>query len=172
MSPAFAHPNRGTLLWALIRPKKFFAYRTITFYREAFQLSLAKFWGLKTRPEHHINNPVAKAFSVCPNRFSFALLTGSLLISFPQPTKIFQFGWSSILSNKFGNPWFNGRVLLPKAFRSLLRPSSFLEPNHPLTGLIVATFCYLLAVNYVFSHLQRLHENPFPMESKGFGSSA
>lgn len=35
----------------------------------------------------------------------------------------------------FGNLWFNGSMRLPRAYRSLARPSSAPEPSHPLTGV-------------------------------------
>jgi hypothetical protein len=31
----------------------------------------------------------------------------------------------------FGDPWIYGSMRLPKAYRSLARPSSVLKPNHP-----------------------------------------
>lgn len=73
-------------------------------------------------------------FELC--RFHSPLLAASRLISFPAPTKMFQFGAFPIITDHygevpFGNPGFIGSLHLPRAYRSLARPSSALEPSHP-----------------------------------------
>ena len=66
-------------------------------------------------------------------QFRSSLLSESLLLSFPHPTKIFQFGWSRLLShtcssNKWVLPFGFLRIVaylqLPVAFRRSSRPSS------------------------------------------------
>ena len=94
---------------------------------------------------------LAARHSVCSSPRSFALLTEYRLVSFPPLTKIFQFRGCSLLSKLFGNPGFNARVRLPRAFRNLLRPSSLFEPNHPLSGssnysLFIQQTCFLLPI--------------------------
>ena len=79
--------------------------------------------------------PLAGPHSVCPFPFSVALLAESLLFSFPLPTKIFQFSRCSASSLAIGYPRIKGRLHLPGAFRSLLRPSSLPKPSHPLIGM-------------------------------------
>lgn len=111
-----------------------FAYRALTFYDAVFQRTSTMQHALKEKPEHHISTQLAQGDSVCSLPSSFALLTEFLLVSFPRRTKIFQFCRSSPLPGQFGNPWFKGCLRLPTAFRSLLRPSSSLKPNHPLNG--------------------------------------
>lgn len=73
-------------------------------------------------------------FELC--RFHSPLLTASRLISFPAPTEMFQFGAFPIITDHygevpFGDPGFIGSLHLPRAYRSLARPSSALEPSHP-----------------------------------------
>ncbi len=78
-----------------------------------------------------------------------------VLISFPPPTKMFPFGgfppgtprspgfpgrhglspWREV---PFGDPGFNGCLRLPRAYRSLPRPSSAPEPSHPPGGVCAA----------------------------------
>ena len=72
-------------------------------------------------------------FGLLPGRSP--LLGESLLFSLPQGTKMFQFPWfasslgeddspSDCRVAPFGNPGINDRLRLPRAFRSLPRPSS------------------------------------------------
>jgi len=64
--------------------------------------------GLKAAP--HLLTACA-ADSVCPLPLSFALLTASLLLSFPSGTKIFQFpeyACTIIHGAQFGDPGFKG----------------------------------------------------------------
>jgi hypothetical protein len=71
------------------------------------------------------------------------LLTISRLISLPAPTEMFQFGAFPILNGSTPKCWdvplgylrFIDSLRLPGAYRSLARPSSALEPSHPMTGL-------------------------------------
>lgn len=78
-------------------------------------------------------------FELC--RFHSPLLTVSRLISFPAPTEMFQFGAFPIITDHygevpFGDPGFIGSLHLPRAYRSLARPSSALEPSHPPDSII------------------------------------
>ena len=73
-------------------------------------------------------------------RFYSPLLTVSRLISFPAPTKMFQSGAFPIITDHkgdfpLGHPRFKGSMHLAEAYRSLARPSSALEPSHPLAGI-------------------------------------
>lgn len=85
-------------------------------------------------------------FALC--RFRSPLLTASLLVSFPPPTKMFQSGgfpipngitmglpWQEVL---FGDLRFKGSLRLPGAYRSLARPSSAPEPSNPPNGVTLA----------------------------------
>jgi hypothetical protein len=84
-------------------------------------------------------------------RFRSPLLTVSLLISFPGGTKMFQFPpFPSPAGDTFGevtlgHPRFIGCMLLPWAYRSLPRPSSALEPSHPLAGIYLFHSTRLIA---------------------------
>lgn len=61
---------------------------------------------------------------------------------------MFQFGGFPILTDRFlkkqevplGYLRIIGSMRLPGAYRSLARPSSALEPSHPLTGLYQLVF--------------------------------
>ena len=46
-----------------------------------------------------------------------------------------QFPAFPILSDQFGYPWLKDCMRLAKAYRSLPRPSSVVEPSYPLSGL-------------------------------------
>jgi hypothetical protein len=83
--------------------------------------------------------PEGIRFELC--RFHSPLLAASRLISFPAPTEMFQFGAFPIITDHygevpFGNPGFIGSLHLPRAYRSLARPSSALEPSHPPDSII------------------------------------
>ena len=86
--------------------------------------------------------PEGIRFELC--RFHSPLLTASRLISFPAPTEMFQFGAFPIITDHygevpFGDPGFIGSMHLPRAYRSLARPSSALEPSHPPDSIIPVT---------------------------------
>jgi hypothetical protein len=46
-----------------------------------------------------------------------------------------QFAELPFITELFRHPWFKDRVRLAKAYRSLPRPYSALEPSHPLVGV-------------------------------------
>ena len=81
-------------------------------------------------------------FALCP--FRSPLLRASRLLSPPPGTKMFQFpGFPFAAANgaslsrqevPFGDPGFKGCMRLARAYRSLPRPSSAPEPNHPPSG--------------------------------------
>ena len=94
-------------------------------------------------------------------QFRSSLLPESLLLSFPHPTKIFQFGWSrlpcgihALLACGFAHSDSSGSLLTyssPKRFavrRVLLR---LLVPRHPLCALFSLTF--FLYSNSTFFYL-------------------
>ena len=74
--------------------------------------------------------------------FHSPLLAASRLISLPAPTQMFQLGAFPTQSGRstreqefpLGDPGIKGSVRLPRAYRSLARPSSVLEPSHPPDG--------------------------------------
>ena len=96
-------------------------------------------------------------------QFRSSLLSESLLLSFPHPTKIFQFGWSrlpcgihGLLTCGFAHSDSSGSLLTyssPKRFavrRVLLR---LLVPRHPLCALFSLTFIFILRL--LLSNFQR-----------------
>ncbi len=101
-------------------------------------------------PTYHTTSPslfrAGIRFELC--RFHSPLLTVSQLIFPPAPTKMFQFRAFPILTDRLkksrefslGRPRFTGSLYLPEAFRNLARPSSALEPSHPLNGIITNFF--------------------------------
>ncbi len=52
----------------------------------------------------------------------------------------------------FGDPGFNGCLRLPRAYRSLPRPSSAPEPSHPPGGLLVRVVVWLGWAQPPFEH--------------------
>ena len=97
-------------------------------------------------------------------QFRSSLLSESLLLSFPHPTKIFQFGWYrlpcgilSLLLSGFAHSDSSGSLLTyssPKRFavrRVLLR---LLVPRHPLCALFSLTF-FLILIRLFLSTFQR-----------------
>lgn len=111
-----------------IRAIENFDYRSITFYAVAFQLlhlsSLVSCYG-PTTPYASIGFALIRVRS--------PLLTESHLISLPLVTEMFHFTrfahfrvtYISICwVVPFGNLWINASWRLPKAYRSLVRPSS------------------------------------------------
>ena len=109
--------------------------------RHSRQLRIEKL-RLKTGPAtpHLLTVSSRIQFAVCC--VHSLLLAASQLISFPSGTVTFHFPELKILSDRsveqevsFGNLWFNGCMRLARAFRSLPRPSSPLEPSHPPYGI-------------------------------------
>lgn len=89
---------------------------------------------LKVRP--NTTSPLRSrgGFSLLYSGFDRSTNGISVLISFPLPTKIFQFRRCTILTDELRNPWFKACMRLPMAFRSLPRLSSLSKPNHSLNG--------------------------------------
>ena len=96
-------------------------------------------------------------------QFRSSLLSESLLLSFPHPTKIFQFGWyrlsfdiHSLLLCGFSHSDSSGSLLTyssPKRFavrRVLLR---LLVPRHPLCALLSLTFLFF---DYIFIYFSKI----------------
>ena len=115
-----------------------YTYVTVTLYGLPFQAS-------SVLPQDVMNSPITPhfpegiRFELC--RFHSPLLTASQLISFPAPTEMFQFGAFPIITDHygevpFGDPGFIGSMHLPRAYRSLARPSSALEPSHPPDSIL------------------------------------
>ena len=119
-----------------------FAHGAITLRGPPFQGSRARNNGLKGR----LTTPHLLALT---GRIRFRLrcvhsplLAASRLISLPAPTQMFQlraFPTQPGRSKKeqefpLGDPGLKGSLRLPRAYRSLARPSSVLEPSHPPDG--------------------------------------
>ena len=87
-----------------------------------------------SEPIHHISRTLWHGiqFALCP--FRSTLLGASQLVSFPAGTKMLQFPAFPIFSDWFRYPWFEACMRLARAYRSLPRPSSALEPSYPLNG--------------------------------------
>lgn len=81
----------------------------------------------RSSSKHHIPplSLMVIRFAFC--RFHSPLLTASLLFSLPAVTKMFQFTAYPTISGQFRNLWFKGCMRLPRAFRSLPRPSSDIQ---------------------------------------------
>ena len=155
-----AKPSRGTLVPGQEPPR--FRLRGCHPLRRAipghFGYHGSARWGSNPQPwsrnpSYPHGYPVGDWFGLSP--FRSPLLRGSLLVSFPPPTKMFPFGGfpsgtpaptrgtvsrtpRAIRPRRevpFGDPGFNGRVRLPRAYRSLPRPSSAPEPSHPPGGV-------------------------------------
>ena len=62
-----------------------------------------------------------------------------VLVSSPTGTEMIQFPEFLLIAETFRNLWFKGCMLLAKAYRSLPRPYSVLEPSHPLSGVTLLT---------------------------------
>ena len=147
--PTGFHVSRGTQETVPGSPKNF-AYRAFTFYGVGFQ-PLRLFLGFITSRRRCAffrtvpTTPcVQRAHAFTYTRFRLfpvrsPLLRESRLISFPPGTKMFQFpGLRSLASftyqrcsdlsseqvSPFGDPGITGCLLLPRAYRSLPRPSS------------------------------------------------
>ena len=105
-------------------------------------------------------------------QFRSSLLPESFLLSFPHPTKIFQFGWfrlpfgiHALLACGFAHSDSSGSLLTyssPKRFavrRVLLR---LLVPRHPLCALISLTFFHSNSTNFIqFSKISSSWETTF-----------
>ena len=79
--------------------------------------------------------------------FRSLLMGKSLLFSFPAGTKMFQFPAYTCLSARscehvvaLGDLGFKARMRLPRAYRSLPRPSSPSKPSYPSNSLKYAIF--------------------------------
>ena len=147
-----AKPSRGTL--APGEGPSGFAYGAITLYGGAFQPTSATGGrppGLEAQPgarQPHIptdSSPVglvwATPLSVAPTQgIPFWFLFLPLLRCFrsggsrsvPRPPE----GVTLRQEVPFGDPGIDGCVRLPRAYRSLPRPSSAPEPSHPPDGLV------------------------------------
>ena len=91
---------------------------------------------LKAGPQHHISTPLAGGirFALRQFRSHYSWYTSWYL--FLRLLRYFNSAGDAPLAGQFGNPGFNECMPLPRAYRNLLRPSSLLEPNHPLYGII------------------------------------
>ncbi len=116
-------------------------YGAITLYRAPFQETSRGVSGVASQPEHHIAHSGLR-FGL--GRVHSPLLTASRLVSLPAGTEMFQFPAFPIATRtrqsqcgfRLGDPEFVAFVRLPRAYRSLARPSSALEPSHPPGGIV------------------------------------
>ena len=147
-----AKPSRGTLV--LGRDPSGFAYGAFTLYGGAFQPTSAtggRSPGLEAQPrtpQHHIPADLSPAGLVWAIPLSVAPTQGIpfWFLFLPLPRCFRSGGSRSGLRPPeavnlrqevpFGNPGFDGRLRLPRAFRCLPRPSSAPEPSHPPDGLV------------------------------------
>ena len=137
MTPGFPREFQPTVLKTLPDASAY-TYGTVTLFGTPFQ-------GTSVWPRHR-NGRLTTPHLPCGIRFELRrlrspLLTTSRLISSPAPTKMFQFGAFPIhrIDTKcqdvlLGYLRITGSLRLPAAYRSLARPSSALEPSHPLIG--------------------------------------
>ena len=152
MSPAFPVHIQGRVLRIPGIPLPGFAYGALTLYGGPFQGTSARPARGYPGPILHIPYDSSSQGSVWPLPVSVAPTPGiAMLLSFPPLTKMFQFrgfplpqagrnqpygsAGRSPQEVPFGNPGFHGSMRLPRAFRSLARPSSAREPSHPPPGL-------------------------------------
>ncbi len=118
--------------YSLYPRQNLFAYKTVTFFSQAFQPVRLRFLPISI-PGPYFYSPFGLL------RVRSPLLTESFLLSFPPGTKMFQFpGFPSYTLcvqvwitqrylcwvPSFGYLRITGYLLLPAAFRSLSRPSS------------------------------------------------
>ena len=98
-------------------------------------------------PHAHCSFKQRIRFALCG--FHSLLLTASRLISFPPGTETFHFPGLLLLSEwlcevAFGNLWFVGYLHLARAYRSLSRPSSCIEPSYPPYSVVGSVYCYFI----------------------------
>ena len=119
-------------------------YRTITLSGAPFQETSGSLGWVDTGSQLHISTCFRVRIRIALCRFRSPLLTASLLISFPLPTKMLQSGRlpypkgmhrRPVQDVQFGHPRIIDSMRLPGAYRSLARPSSALEPSHPPCGV-------------------------------------
>ncbi len=156
-----AKPSRGTLVPGQEPPR--FRLRGCHPLRRAipghFGYRGSAPWGSKPRPRDpstpHLPTVIPWGIGLGSPPFGRPYSGDPVLVSFPPPTKMFPFGGfpsgtpaptrgtvsrtpRAIRPRRevpFGDPGFNGRVRLPRAYRSLPRPSSAPEPSHPPGGV-------------------------------------
>ena len=134
-------------------------YFSYTFFKHIFDYRSFTFFAW---PSQVIRLMYSKLEYIRFLQFRSSLLSESLLLSFPHPTKIFQFGWSRLafailclLHSGFAHSDSSGSLLTyssPKRFavrRVLLR---LLVPRHPLCALFSLTFFIL---RLLLSNFQR-----------------
>ena len=133
MPPRFPRDIQPTVLRDTPKTQVSYAYGTFTLYGAPFQATSASQPGFFTgalQPHIPWMLPPRVQFALC--RFRSPLLPASLLVSFPAGTKMFQFPAFPLLTERpqmgqevpFGDPGIYGCLLLPRAYRSLPRPSS------------------------------------------------
>ena len=101
-------------------------------------------------PYYHAETPHLPKDSVWAVSFSLAATWEISLISFPRGTKMLQFprfdlrhpcdGVSIRIGYPFGHLGIIGYVRLPRAYRSLSRPSSLLKPSNPPIGVFTPAY--------------------------------
>ena len=145
-----AKPSRGTLLHGT--SPHGFAYGAVTLYGGAFQPTSATWVGsLGVEPPAvepitpHLPTVVPWGIGLGSPPFGRPYSGDPILVSFPPPTKMLPFGGFPPLTGRrglsprqevpFGDPGFDGCLRLPRAYRSLPRPSSAPEPRHPPGGV-------------------------------------
>ena len=104
MPPKFKRNIQCILLKNIYKTIRTHTYGTITLYGTTipsqFQLSSN---GLKIYLKHHISRTLRNGIQFVLHRFRSPLLTISLLLSLPPPTKMFQFSGFPILTDQTEN---------------------------------------------------------------------
>ena len=145
MPPSFPRDIRRTVLRDTPKPRPVTPTRlSPSMVRHSRRLRLPDLGFLTGALQPHIPwmLPPRVQFALC--RFRSPLLPASLLVSFPAGTKMFQFPAFPLLTERpqmgqevpFGDPGIYGCLLLPRAYRSLPRPSSAPKPSHPPGGVV------------------------------------
>ena len=107
----------------------------------------------RAAPKHHISAALPRQIRFGLFPFRSPLLGKSRLISLPRGTKMLQFprfdlrrkgGVRNCAGFPLGHLGINGCVHLPRAYRSLPRPSSLLKPSNPP----IAVFAPALSATY------------------------
>ena len=99
MPPKFKRNIQCILLKNIYKTTRTHTYGTITLYGATIpsQLQLSS-RGLKIYLKHHISRTLQNGIQFVLHRFRSPLLTISLLLSLPPPTKMFQFSGFPILN--------------------------------------------------------------------------
>ena len=161
MTPSFPRQNQAVVLWSSARAPTV-SPTGLSPSTAGLSSPLRLPWvgplGLEAPAEDpttpHLPTVIPWGFGLGYPPFGRPYSGDPILVSLPPPTKMFPFGGFPIgtppgrpgVSRSpegvtlrrevpFGDPGFDGRLRLPRAYRSLPRPSSAPEPSHPPGGM-------------------------------------